>query len=339
MPSGPLVYWLLFIVVAAVIAVAGPHVSRNGDIIAERTGMTGSWVGIVLIATVTSLPELATGSSAVLLWDLPDIAVGDVLGSCVFNLMILMVVDFMLRGAPVYSRANAGHIITAGFGVVLAGFAAISLLLATSGLLFPVWHIGASSIVMVLLYVAGVRAVFTYERTHHEEHSEDVVRRYPDVTVAMACRRYAVAAAVIVAAGIALPFVGNGLAETMGWNRTFVGTLLVAAATSLPELAVTIAAVRMGALNMAVAGLLGSNMFNMVVLAVEDAFYFKGPILAAVSPTHAVSAVSAVIMTGLFVIGLQYRPPSKLLGLAGWISIVLFIIYLFNSYVMYLHGH
>ena len=101
----------------------------------------------------------------------------------------------------------------------------------------------------------------------------------------------------------------------------------------------TVAAVKLGALNMAVAGLLGSNLFNMVVLALEDLLYVKGPLLSDVSSTHAVSAMSAAIMSGLFISGLQFRPPSKLLGLAGWISIALFMIYMFNSYMMYLYGH
>ena len=334
-----LIYWALFVAIAGVIGVAGPHLSRNGDIIAEKTGMSGTWVGLVMIATVTSLPELVTGGSAVALWGLPDIAVGDVMGSCVFNLTILMVIDFMLRGAPVYSRANAGHIITAGFGVVLTGFAAMSIMLATSGMVMSIGHVGASSIVLIFVYLVAMRAMFIYERGHQEDLTEEVAREHPDVTLATAYRRYAIAAGVIVAAGVALPFAGAGLAEVMGWNRSFVGTLLVAAATSLPELAVTVAAVRLGALNMAVAGLLGSNLFNMVVLALEDVLYLKGPLMSDVSSTHAVTAMSAAIMSGLFISGLQFRPPSKLLGLAGWISIALFMIYMFNSYVMYLYGH
>lgn len=324
---------------AAVIAVAGPYVSRNGDIIAEKTGMSGGWIGLILIASVTSLPELVTGVSAVAIWDAPNIAVGEVMGSCVFNLMILMIIDFMLRGAPVYSRANRGHIISAGFGIVLIGFAAMSLMLSSNGMLLAFGHVGLSSVMLGLLYVMAIRISFIYDRDHQEEHTEEVVRHYPDITLAMAYRGYGLAALVIAGAGIMLPFAGEGLAEAMGWNRSFVGTLLIAAATSLPEVAVTIAAVRFGALNMAVAGLLGSNLFNMLVLSIEDILYVKGPLLSVVSPTHMVSAVSALIMTGLFVVGLQYRPPSKFLGAAGWISLALFILYLFNSYVMYLHGH
>jgi cation:H+ antiporter len=334
-----LTWWGLFAAAAAVIGFSGPHLSRNGDIIAEKTGLSGSWIGIILIATVTSLPELVTGGSAVAMWNLPDIAVGDVFGSCVFNMAILIVVDFMLRERPLYIRANVGHIVSAGFGVVLLAFAALSLMMAASGTAPSIGHVGVSSLVLVGLYAAGMRTVFIYEKNHREAFSEEVAERYPNVTLRMAATRYALAALAIVAAGVALPVAGAGIAEAMGWNRTFVGTMLVAAATSLPELVVTFFAVRYGALNMAVAGLLGSNLFNMMVLATEDVLYVKGPLMGAVSPAHAVSAMSAVIMTGLVIIGLQARPSSFIAGRVGWITIALFIVYVLNSYVMFLHGH
>ena len=332
-------WWGLFAVAAAVIGFSGPHLSRNGDIIAEKTGLSGSWIGIILIATVTSLPELITGGSAVAMWDLPDIAAGDVFGSCVFNLAILIVVDFMLRERPLYSRANVGHIVSAGFGVVLLGFAALSLMIASNGTSPSIGHVGVPTLILVVLYAAGMRTVFIYEKTHREAFSEEVAERHPDVTLRMATTRYAVAALLIVAAGVVLPIAGAGISEAMGWNRTFVGTMLVAAVTSLPELVVTAFAVRYGALNMAVAGLLGSNLFNMMVLAVEDMLYVKGPLLEAVSPAHTVSAMSAVVMTGLFIIGLQARPASFIVGRVGWITIALFVVYVLNSYFMFLHGH
>ncbi len=85
----------------------------------------------------------------------------------------------------------------------------------------------------------------------------------------------------MVGAGVWLPFVGADLADAMGWQRSFVGSLFVACATSVPELVVTIAALRFGAVNMAIANLLGSNLFDILILAVDDIFYRKGPIVLA----------------------------------------------------------
>ena len=112
----------------------------------------------------------------------------------------------------------------------------------------------------------------------------------------------------------------------------------MAAVTSLPELAVTVSAIRIGALDMAISNLLGSNLFNIAILALDDLLYLKGPLLAHVSLTHAMSAMSAVVMTGVIVIGLVYRPNTRLFMGVGWISLSLFTIYLLNTYVIYLHG-
>jgi len=331
--------WLEFAICAGLIGLAGPELSRSGDIIAEKTGLSHSWIGLILLATVTSLPELITGLSAVTIADVPDIAVGDIMGSCVFNLAIMIVLDLLHRDEPIFVRAHQGHILAAGFGIVLIGWAGMSVLLAEHQFTFNIGHVGLYSPILIGLYLIAIRTVFQYERNQREEFVEDVAARYGEITYSQAVRRYVLAAAVLVAAGVWLPFVGADLAEAMGWRTTFVGTLFVAAATSLPELVVTIAALRLGALNMAMANLIGSNLFNMLVLAIDDIAFLKGPLLSHVSPVHAVSAFSAVIMTGIVVVGLLYRSKTRVFRYVDWISISLFLVYLLNSYVLYVFGH
>ena len=330
--------WLQFFGCAAVLTVAGAKLSRYGDIIADKTGLSGSWVGLVLLAGVTSLPELVTGVSAVAVAGAPDIAVGDVLGSCVFNLAILAVIDVLHREESVYRRTSQGHILSAGFGVVLIGFAGLNVLLAQKGVVLPVGHVGAYSPIILVLYVVAIRAVFDYEREQVVEHAAEEASRYPDVTLREAVARYLIAALAVLAAGTWLPFVGIQIAEAMGWHRTFVGTLFVAAATSLPELVVTISALRIGAVDMAIANLLGSNLFDIAILAIDDFAYLPGPLLSHVSPMHAVSAISATVMTGLVVVALLYRPRARLLRTMGWVSLGLFVVYLVNAYFLFLHG-
>ena len=97
--------WPEFLICLAVIGYAGYYLSRYGDIIAEKTGMSSSWVGLILLSTATSLPELATGISSVAVANAPNIAVGDVLGSTVFNLAILVLLDKLYRAETLYSRA------------------------------------------------------------------------------------------------------------------------------------------------------------------------------------------------------------------------------------------
>ena len=330
--------WLQFGACVVVIGLAGPELCRSGDVIAEKTGLPGSWIGLVLLASVTSLPELVIGVSAVTIAGAPDIAVGDAFGSCVFNLLLLVLLDFLQRGESVYRRARVGHVLSAGFGVVLIGFAGMNVLLYGRGLGFAIGHVGGYTPVILLLYALAVRTVFGYERTHLGDLAEDLAERYPTLTLRGALLRYGIGAAAIVAAGVWLPFVAADLADAMGWRTTFVGTLFVAAVTSLPELVVTISALRIGALDMAIANLLGSNLFNMAIIAVDDLVFTKGPLLAHVSPIHAVSAMSAVVMTGIAIIGLMYRPRVRVFRAVGWVSLGLFVIYLLNSYVLYIHG-
>lgn len=331
--------WLQFAVCVALIGVAGSSLSRYGDVIAEKTGLSGSWVGVVLLATVTSLPELITGVSSVALAHAPNIAVGNVLGACVMNLFMIVVLDFLYRGESVYTRASHGHILAAGFSVILIGFVGFNILLATHGAVISLGYVGLYSPMIVLLYAVALRTVFRYEQRHMTEFAEEKAARYPDVSLRTAYARYGMAATVVVVAALWLPFVGTALAEVMGWRATFVGTLFVAFATTIPEMVVTLSAMRLGALDMAIGNLFGSNLFNVVILAIDDLFYLPGPLLSHVSDLHAVSAVSAMIMTGTAVVGLFYRPKTRLFKTIGWASLFLFGIYILNAYILYLYGH
>lgn len=329
--------WTKFALCAALIGVAGPVLTRYGDIIARRVGVSRTWIGLILLATATSLPELFTGISAVTVAAAPNIAVGDALGSCVFNLAMLIVLDAMHREAPMYSRVDQGHILSAGFGIILIALAGVSLLLGRDGLDLQILHIGVYTPIIIVLYFVAMRATFVYEGRRFVPPA--TADQDSGVTLAMAVTRYLAAAAIVVGAGTWLPFIGIEIAEVMGWRTTFVGTLFIAGATSLPELVVTISALRLGALDMAIANLLGSNLFDMLILAVDDLLYARGPLLSVVSQTHAVTAFAAVIMSGILVVALLYRPATRFHGTVGWVSISLLMVYLLSTYVIYLQGH
>ncbi len=329
--------WLKFAICAALITVAGPFLTHYGDVIARLTGLSRSWIGLVLLATATSLPELFTGISAVTAAAAPNIAVGDALGSCIFNLAMLVILDEMSREEPLYRRIDQGHILTAGFGVILIGAAGIVVLLSQNTLPLRILHISIYSPLFIMLYLVAIRAAFVYER--RTPRPPQIIKSDPTMTLTRALIRYGLAAAVVAAAGSWLPFIGQELADTMGWKTSFVGTLLIAAATSLPELVVTISALRLNAVDMAIGNLLGSNLFDILILAIDDIAYTKGPLLAAVSPAHAISAFAAVVMSGIFIVALLFKPETRVRGTIGWVSLSLLLVYLFASYAIYLHGH
>lgn len=313
------------------------RLTRYGDAIADKTGLGGTWIGVVLIASVTSLPELATGISSVTVVGVPEIAVGDVLGSCAFNLLILVAVDLLNRPDGLYRAASQGHIVSSGFAVILLAVIGLGLVLSQIGLPMSLGHVGTYSVVLLVLYAMAVRAVFHYEKVHVGEFADSEPDSYPQLTLRDASLRYALAAAVVVLAGIWLPFVGRTLADQMGWYQSFVGTLFIGLVTSLPEVVVTLAAVRLGALDMAVGSLLGSNLFNTAILAVDDLLYRPGPLLAQVAPGHSASALTAIMMTGVAVVGLIYRP-HRIRHVIGWASLTLVGIYLLNAFVQFRFG-
>jgi cation:H+ antiporter len=335
--------WLLFqfAVCAVLIARAGFVLSRSADVLAGALGWGRGWVGLALLATVTSLPELASGISAVALLDAPNLAVGNALGACVVNLLFLVVVDALQRHQPMYSEASATHLLSAGFGVVMLGFVALSLL--TGARAPAVLHVGIYSPLLLLLYLLALKGVHGHERQAMNAsgagnptgavpvhlHAERLRQEW---------RRFGLAALVVVAAGSWLPEVADGLGTALGLSRSFVGTVLMAVVTTLPEMAVTLGALRLGALDMAIGNLLGSNLFNVVILAVDDAFFVRGPLLAQAAPVHAGTAVTALVMTGLVIVGLVMRPQGRALRVLSWVSVALAATYAVNAALVYLGG-
>lgn len=319
----------------ALIGVAGSRLIRYGDALAALTGLSRGWIGLIMVATVTSLPELVTGLSAVTLAASPDIAVGDALGSCVFNLAVLALVDVFHRRRSVYAVASPVHILSAWFGALLLAIVALALLPAVRSVLPAVGHVGAVSIVIALAYGVAMRAMYRAEqRTPRMSEPAPGALSFKE-----ALTGYALTSMVIVGSGTWLPMIGVELARQMGWSNSFVGTLFVAFATSVPELATTWAALRIGAVDMAVANLLGSNLFDVLILAIDDLAYAKGSLLAQVSPLHAASALSACLMSGAVAVAMAQRPASRVLRGGSWASTVLLALYLLNAVFQYRYGH
>jgi len=295
----------LFLLCALVIVVSGARLSYYGDVIAERSGLGQAWVGVIAMASVTSLPELVTGMSAAII-GAPEIAVGDVVGSCLFNLLILGVLD-LLSPTPLLNRLRPVHTLSAALGALLLTMVALAILTATR---WPTlgW-IGLLSPVLMGGYLLAIRALFVFERTHDQVRDDNVLAdKYVDLSLRGALIRYGATAVVLVAAAANLPSLAVSFAAATGLDQGFVGTAFVAASTSLPEVVVSFAAMRLGAWDMAAANLLGSNLFNVAILAIDDAAYTTGPLLAAVSPGHAVTALGAVAMSLIVIAGLVVRP-------------------------------
>jgi cation:H+ antiporter len=320
------ILWLQFAAVAAVILFAGTKLSRYGDVIAEKSGMGRTWVGIILLASVTSLPELITGASSVVIFDLPDLAVGNILGACMFNMLTIALLDVLSGRTPISTRANQGQVLAAGFGVLMLGVAAISIAGNTS--MPALGWIGWYSVAFFLIYAVAIRTVFLFEQRRVAElvHERVEAARYDSVSLRRAYGNYAINAALVIGAAVYLPHIGDRIATATGLGGTFVGTTFIALTTTLPELVVSVAALRIGATDLIFGNLFGSNLFNLAILAVDDLLYVKGPLLSSAAQSHVISANTAMAMTAVAVIGLTYRASRKRF-LFAWDSLAILVLY------------
>jgi cation:H+ antiporter len=322
--------WLEFAGVSALILFSGSKLTRYGEIISQKTGLSGLWLGTVLMAGVTSLPELSTGMSAVL-HDLPDIAVGNVLGSCTFNVLILGLLDALSRKVPLSSRINQGNILAAGLSILFLGGVALSLVLGPR--LPGLGWVGIVTPLIVAGYLLTMRITFKFEKKR--AGAKTGAGGASPLSLRDAVVRYAVHAAVVVGAAIFLPGIAEGIARMTGLGDTFVGNIFTAISTSLPELTVSVAALRLGAVDMAVGNIFGSNLFNILILAVQDILYVKSPILNAVQAHHVVPAITAMAMTGLAIAGLIYNAERKLF-IWAWDSFGVILVFTANLVLLLL---
>ncbi|GIW80721.1 MAG: cation transporter [Gemmatales bacterium] len=302
-----------FLASASIIVIAGTFLTRYADAIAELTKLGRLLVGSIFLASATSLPELSVDVSAAR-QGLPDLAVGDLMGSSLINLLILGLLDLSHQAkGRMLSRQSAAHALSATMSMVLAALAGIAIV---SRIPFHVAGIGAGSIALAVVYVLGLRIVYydqRYSSPHPEEtESADLMPTVQEtLTLPRAIIGYCIAALVII---LAAPYVAESageLADRSGLGGTFVGTTLVALSTSLPELVTTFAAVRLGAFDLALGNIFGSNSFNMVLLLPVDMAY-SGSLLASVSPTHAVTCLSAILITCVAVMGQLYHAEKRL---------------------------
>ena len=312
--------------------VGGRALTRSADAIAAHTGLGRVFVGSFLLAATTSLPEVATEAAAASL-GLADIALGDLFGSNIFNMTIIALAGLVWGRGSLLAAASKAHIVTGAFGMLLSTIAAMAVLLRPN---VGVLGIGVDVWLIVAVYVTGIRLL----KSHAVEESADPAgtAAQPSVplNIAAAWARYLAAGALVIGAAILLAKAAETIAEATGLGQTFVGSTMVAFTTSAPEIVTTIAAVRLGAVDLAVGNVLGSNIFNMTILLVSDIFYRGGYILSAGSQTHALTALVGLILSGFVVLGLV-APITRRLGRVSGEAVLLVGVYLVGTTILYLH--
>lgn len=332
--------WVEFAVCAVLIIGAATVLSRYADVLAEKTGLGRAWIGGILLAGVTSLPELASGISAVSWLQAPNLAVGSILGSCLFNLLLIALMDITYQPGSILARASEGHALSAGLGILLLGLVAAAALVGPQLSGAGGLGVGVFSAAVVVLYAVGARLIARFEQRRLAEvlEREAQVYQYAQISRTRAWTVFVVSAAVVVGLGIWLAALGDRLATETGLSRSFVGNLFLAVSTSLPEVASSLVAVRLGALDLAVSNALGSNLFNIVLMAVFDVADGRGNVWGALSAGNALAAVAAIMMTGVTIISLTYRASPSRPRRLTWDGVALIGMYLAAMSALYWLG-
>jgi cation:H+ antiporter len=298
-----------FLLLAAVIFAVASRLARAADTIADVTGLGRAWIGAILLAGSTSLPEITTDVNAALL-GVPDIGVGDLMGSTLANMLILALLDLVYARRHILQSVAVNHAVVGQLAIVLTMIAGIAISPGGFGRLGP---LGIETILIAVVYVLGMRVFYRLSSVA----AQGLIPDAPDAPMHSGVDRsarlrgaawtFALAAVVLIVIAPLLVISAEAVSAESGMSETFIGTLLVGLTTSFPEVAATVAAVRLGAIDLAVGNIFGSNAFNMCVLLFMDLSYTSGPILAEVSADHVMTAQLATVCMAFGVMAIMGR--------------------------------
>jgi len=258
--------WLVFTASALAILWAGQLLASSAERIARATSLSQGWIGFILVAVVTSLPELVatmTGGGI----DAPGIAIGNALGSNAFNLGILGLMG-AVSGVAFFRKLSPAHMLSATGSIFLTALVLAAIALGGGP---GLGRVSLASLLILVFYLLAVYAQFRQEEGTPAEEG---------TTLGAAPAWAALSGVVIVVAGVALTYSAKAIAEGTGIAQSAIGSILVALATSLPEVASSIGALRLRAYNLLAGDIFGSNLFNIATVFFAD-LTFGRPILGA----------------------------------------------------------
>lgn len=325
---------LTFLLSGAAVAAAGIRLARDGDTIGHLTGLGGLWVGAILVAAATSLPELTTDIHAVRQGN-TALAIGDLFGSTMANMLILALADLMTHRPRLLERVAVNQVLVGALAVLLATIAAVGLLLDGSVALLP---FGWPSLAIAIAYCGGMRLL------HRNREAPPFLPAdtSPPVARPSALRRavigFGLAGIVILFAAPVLAESTAALADAVGISHGFAGMVLLAATTSLPEAVVSLVGIRAKAYGMVVGNLLGSCAFNMAALLPLDLVHGPGSLLSGLSQQLLIGALFGVILITLAMLDVMNKSERRVWAVEPG-PVVMILVYLIGMIAAYSTGN
>jgi cation:H+ antiporter len=322
--------WLQFLIASAIIIITGKRLSYVGDGIAEKKKWDRTWVGLIIIAFSTSLPELFTSCAAAGIEKQPDLVYGTTLGSVCFNITIFAFLDLIEGKGPFSLKLNPKLIFNGVISIILIFLAIAGITIFSK---ISLGWIGISSLLIIGVYILGSK--LSFNMSARDKTVKDIGNiKFNKVSSSFLWSNYVLCALIILGSGLWLAHTGNTIADKTGLGRSFVGFLFLAIVSSLPELSTTIVAVRGKLYNMAIGIILGANCFNLIILSIADLVYVQGPISRFSSKENLVIAVLGICLTSILMLGIKLRSKKAFLRL-GWDAISMIILYLSGMVWLY----
>lgn len=316
---------------AVVIALAGPRLAETAGRLSHRAGLGQAVGGALLLGAATSLPGL-TVSATTAASGAGGLAVANALGGIAAQTVFLAVADFANPGVNLeHAAADPGNMtMTALLAALLAGvlLAMLGPEVALGGRVHPM------SLVLLLAYLGGIRVAsattqgrsWRPARSRYEVETGSPEDRAEPRTTKHLALVFVVAAVLTLASGWAIGGAALALARETGLGDGIIGGLFTAVATSSAELVTAVAAVRSGALALAIGDIVGGNVFDVLFVAAADVAYGDGSIYHAVSPREQFLTALCIALTAAVMMGLVRREPGGPANV-GFESVAVLVLY------------
>ena len=331
---------VLFIALAGVIWIAGTRLSYFIDAIAEQTKIARAFLGLVLLATATELPEFVTTLTASSTGN-GELALNNMFGGMMLQLAVLAIADMFVKNGTLSSRPNNPTVAVAGL-LCITSLSAV-LIINVLGDAVMAAHVGIGSIIIAALYMASMYILHSSQsrktwspvdlpEDEIAEHKRQ--NRFDEMSVRRLSVFSLLAAGAVLICGVLLVRLADTLAVQTGLGSSFIGASLLAMTTSMPELSTAIAAIRVKAYDMAISNIFGSNLIMTFLLFPNDLVFMGGPIINEIGTPVLFAIGAGIAMTTVYCLGLLTRPKVKILkmGLDSWLVLLLYFGSIFILY-------
>ncbi|MEA3489315.1 MAG: hypothetical protein U9R44_03105 [Candidatus Omnitrophota bacterium] len=290
--------WLEFLICSALMIFCAYHLCKEGVLISRRTRLEEGLIGMFFLALATSFPEMTTGSTAVFFLGKIGLGYGDIVGSIIVNLMILLFLDYYQGRGRILLRVSRINRLTGIFALLLISVVLVFAVLRASGVFVPgLKGLGVESVLIAVMYLGCLEVV---RRTNTKEDDGTSETKGSLLKI---WAKFIVLLVIVMLLGMWLAKSGEKIANTTGLSQTFIGTLFLGLSTSFPEMIVSFTALRAGSVNMAVGNILGSNLFDVFIIPFLDGLC-GAPILGILTSGQMIATVVAVLISLIAVIGL-----------------------------------